>query len=71
MKIKSSRFASLAYTLHEGDKGGRVIETVEESAPLSFVFGAGQLLPAFEDKLVGLLQPLPYEHVRYRLCFHK
>ncbi|MBK7731569.1 MAG: FKBP-type peptidyl-prolyl cis-trans isomerase [Bacteroidales bacterium] len=54
MKIRSNRFASLAYTLHEGDKGGRVIETVEESAPLSFVFGAGQLLPAFEDKLAGL-----------------
>lgn len=54
MKIENNKFASLAYTLHEGDKGGRVIETVEESAPLSFVFGAGRLLPAFEEKLVGL-----------------
>ena len=54
MKIENNKFASLAYTLHEGDKGGRVIETVEESAPLSFVFGAGRLLPAFEEKLAGL-----------------
>ena len=54
MKIENNKFASLAYTLHEGDKEGRIIETVEESSPLSFVFGAGRLLPAFEEKLAGL-----------------
>ncbi len=54
MKVENNKFTSLAYTLHEGDKDGRVIETVEESAPLSFVFGAGRLLPAFEEKLAGL-----------------
>lgn len=54
MKIENNKFASLVYTLHEGSRDGRVIESVEESAPLSFVFGAGRLLPAFEDNLVGL-----------------
>jgi len=54
MKIENNKFTSLAYTLHESDKDGRVIETVGESAPLSFVFGAGRLLPAFEEKLAGL-----------------
>lgn len=54
MKIKNNRFASLVYTLHEGDREGRVIETVAESAPLGFVFGAGRLLPAFEANLAGL-----------------
>lgn len=54
MKIENNKFASLVYTLHEGSSNGRVIETVEESAPLSFVFGAGRLLPAFEENLEGL-----------------
>ncbi|MEZ5020915.1 MAG: hypothetical protein R2756_12510 [Bacteroidales bacterium] len=59
MKIENNKFASLSYTLKEGDREGRVIETVEESAPLSFVFGAGRLLPAFEANLEGLEEVLP------------
>ncbi len=54
MKLANNRFVSLVYTLHESDRNGRVIETVEESAPLTFVFGAGRLLPAFEANLAGL-----------------
>lgn len=54
MKIENNKFASLVYTLHEGGREGRVIEAVEEAAPLSFVFGAGRLLPAFEANLEGL-----------------
>jgi len=54
MKLENNKFVSLVYTLQEGDKKGRVIETVEESAPLSFVFGTGRLLPAFEANLAGL-----------------
>lgn len=54
MKIENNKVTSLIYTLHEGGMDGRVIESVEESAPLSFVFGAGRLLPAFEDNLAGL-----------------
>lgn len=54
MKLENNRFVSLVYTLHENDRNGRVIETVEESAPLAFVFGAGRLLPAFEANLAGL-----------------
>jgi FKBP-type peptidyl-prolyl cis-trans isomerase SlyD len=54
MKLENNRFVSLVYTLHESDGNGRVIETVGESAPLTFVFGAGRLLPAFEANLAGL-----------------
>jgi FKBP-type peptidyl-prolyl cis-trans isomerase SlyD len=54
MKLENNRFVSLAYILYEGDSNGRVIETVEEAAPLTFVFGAGRLLPAFEANLAGL-----------------
>jgi len=54
MKLENDKFVSLVYTLHEGDKEGRVIETVEEAAPMSFVFGNGRLLPGFEANLAGL-----------------
>ena len=54
MKIENNRYASLTYTLHENNREGRVIETVEEAAPMGFVFGAGRLLPAFEANIAGL-----------------
>lgn len=54
MKIENNRFASLIYTLHEGDANGRILEKVEISSPLTFVFGTGRLLPAFESNLEGL-----------------
>jgi len=54
MKIENNRYASLAYTLHESNRDGRVIETVEEASPMGFVFGAGRLLPAFESNIEGL-----------------
>ena len=54
MKLENDRFVSLVYTLHEGSREGRVIETVEETAPLTFVFGAGRLMPAFEENIAGL-----------------
>ena len=54
MKIENNRSVSLVYTLHEEDKHGRMIETVDELAPITFVFGAGRMLPAFEANLVGL-----------------
>ncbi len=54
MKIGTNKHASLVYTLHENNRNGRILETVEESAPLNFVFGMGRLLPAFEASLEGL-----------------
>ncbi|MDF1560503.1 MAG: FKBP-type peptidyl-prolyl cis-trans isomerase [Bacteroidales bacterium] len=54
MKIENKKCASLTYTLHEDSAEGRVIEAVDESAPLTFVFGYGRMLPAFEANLAGL-----------------
>lgn len=54
MKIENNKFISLIYNLREGGKEGNVLEVVEESAPLAFVFGTGKLLPAFESNLSGL-----------------
>ncbi len=54
MKIENNRSVSLVYTLHEEDKNGRTIETVDELAPITFVFGTGRMLPSFEANLAGL-----------------
>ncbi len=54
MKLEKDKYVSLTYTLHEGAKDGKVLEVVEESAPLTFVFGTGNLLPSFEANLSGL-----------------
>lgn len=61
MKLENNRFVSLVYTLHEGGSEGRVIETVEETAPLGFVFGSGNLLPGFEANLAGLEEGSSFE----------
>ncbi|HUW91886.1 MAG TPA: FKBP-type peptidyl-prolyl cis-trans isomerase [Bacteroidales bacterium] len=54
MKLENNKFVSLSYKLEEGGKDGRVLEVVEEATPLTFVFGAGRLLPAFEANIIGL-----------------
>ncbi|MFN8210400.1 MAG: FKBP-type peptidyl-prolyl cis-trans isomerase [Bacteroidales bacterium] len=54
MKIEQNKFVSVVYELREGNDQGKVIETVEEERPLSFVFGTGRLLPSFESNLADL-----------------
>ena len=54
MKLEKDKVVSLVYSLHEGARDGREIETVNESAPLTFIYGAGRLLPQFEANLTGL-----------------
>lgn len=51
MKIENNKLVSVIYELREVDSNGRIIETVEESRPLNFVFGTGRLLPSFEANL--------------------
>lgn len=45
---------TMTYTLRQGDENGDVIQKVDESRPFVQLFGAGTLLPAFEEKLNGL-----------------
>jgi len=50
MTIAEDKVVALSYQLQsEGD----VVETKEESSPLKFVFGSGQLLPEFEANIRG------------------
>lgn len=53
MVIEKDKMVSLIYTLREADKEGKIIEQVEDSNPLQFLYGAGQMLPHFEQNLEG------------------
>lgn len=50
MKIEQNRIVSLTYTL-EAD--GEIIETVRSEQPMQFMYGAGNLLPSFEEQIAG------------------
>lgn len=54
MIIEQNKVVSVHYTLMEGTSSGQVVESTEGSAPLSFIFGVGMMIPAFEANLAGL-----------------
>lgn len=51
MKIENNKMVSLIYELRENNPDGRVIETLDETRPLRFLFGTGRLLPVFESNI--------------------
>jgi FKBP-type peptidyl-prolyl cis-trans isomerase SlyD len=54
MKIEKNKMVSLIYELRESNSEGRVIEALDESRPLRFVYGTGRLLPVFESNIDSL-----------------
>jgi FKBP-type peptidyl-prolyl cis-trans isomerase SlyD len=54
MKIENNKMVSLIYELREGDSEGRILETLNENRPLTFVYGTGRLLPFFESNIIAL-----------------
>jgi FKBP-type peptidyl-prolyl cis-trans isomerase SlyD len=54
MKVEKNKMVSLIYELREASPEGRIIETVEETRPLNFIYGTGRLLPLFESNLLSL-----------------
>lgn len=54
MKVENNKMVSLVYELRETGPEGKVIETLDESRPLRFVFGSGRLLPDFEKNINSL-----------------
>ena len=46
---------SLIYELRENDDNGRIIEVLDESKPLNFIYGTGRLLPDFESNISSLI----------------
>jgi FKBP-type peptidyl-prolyl cis-trans isomerase SlyD len=56
MKIEKNTFVSLIYELRENDSKGRIIEDLDTTKPLSFVYGAGRIIRGFESGVAGLSQ---------------
>jgi FKBP-type peptidyl-prolyl cis-trans isomerase SlyD len=54
MKIETNKMVSLIYELRESDQEGRIIESLDETRPLKFIFGTGRLLPVFESNINSL-----------------
>ena len=51
MKIENNKMVSLIYELRENDSNGRIIEALDETRPLTFIYGTGRLLPVFESNI--------------------
>lgn len=55
MKIAANKFVSVTYDLNVGEEGDlELMERATPEVPLSFIFGTGTMLPAFEKELHGL-----------------
>ncbi|MDR1653884.1 MAG: FKBP-type peptidyl-prolyl cis-trans isomerase [Prevotellaceae bacterium] len=57
MKISANKLVSAAYELYvAGDHADELelVEKTDSNRPLNFIFGAGMMLPKFEDALFGL-----------------
>ena len=61
MNIEAKRIVTLSYTLHENNAQGRIMETMDPHYPFTFFYGTGQLLPAFEEALLGLKEGDSFE----------
>lgn len=53
MSISKNKVVSLTYELREDNGSGDIIEVVKADQPFVFLFGAGGLLPEFENNLEG------------------
>ena len=54
MIIEKNKVVSLVYELRVDDSNGEVIESLNDSKPLTFIYGTGALLPKFESNIDGL-----------------
>ena len=54
MTISNEKVVTLVYQLRVDNSEGNVVETVKEDKPFVFLYGAGFMLPKFEENLSGL-----------------
>jgi FKBP-type peptidyl-prolyl cis-trans isomerase SlyD len=54
MIVEEHSIITIAYELRDPDNNGELMERMDANYPFHFLFGAGKLLPAFEDRLYGL-----------------
>lgn len=55
MKVGKDKVVTLTYELRLNDEDGELIQKVEDKRPFVHLFGAGTLLPSFENNLNGLM----------------
>ncbi len=56
MKIEKNKVVSVTYDLFssgQGDEQKSHVESTDKENPLTFLYGAGSLIPAFEENLTG------------------
>lgn len=53
MSISKNMVVSITYALRLDNAGGELVQQVDNTNPLVFLFGYGQLLPKFEENLLG------------------
>ncbi len=53
-KVENKKVVSLTYELRLDQEGSEVVDQAAREKPLTFLYGAGQLLPAFEAKIKDL-----------------
>ncbi len=54
MKVSKNKVVTLSYALRLNEEKGELIQEVKPEKPFVHLFGAGSLLPAFENNLDGL-----------------
>ncbi|MFO7862512.1 MAG: peptidylprolyl isomerase [Salinivirgaceae bacterium] len=54
MMIEQNKVVELTYELKNEDASGEVIEKVTDERPLTFIFGAGLMIPKFEANIEGM-----------------
>ncbi len=54
MSISKDKMVSVTYELKYANEDAQLIEKTDKSNPLTFLFGAGHMLPHFEQNLQGL-----------------
>jgi FKBP-type peptidyl-prolyl cis-trans isomerase SlyD len=61
MNVSVNKMVTLSYVLRANGCEGEVIEQTTNESPLKFVYGLGQMLPAFESNLSELKQGDDFE----------
>ena len=54
MVIEKNKVVSVVYELRVDNAQGEIVEALDESKPLTFLYGSGSLLPKFEANIDGL-----------------
>src|SRR5574344_1337416 len=53
MKIQDQSVVTMTYVLRENDENGKIIQETSKEHPFVCIFGMQQLLPKFEENLMG------------------